>query len=101
MKELARWSSLRWRPRLAHLEGADMKRRDVRRRIAAGFAAAVLMVVVAAPAAAATPGGFTIRHSPANVVDKDGTVTLRIHYSCTGYGAPYDGTDRLIASITS
>ncbi len=69
--------------------------------IAAATTLAVLMAFGVTPVLAASPGDLSVRATPATVIDRDGTVTLKIRYSCTQYEAPYNGTDLLYASIVS
>ena len=69
---------------------------------AAVAAALAIGALGAAPVAAqTTSGALTVDVMSGAVVDKDGTITLRAKYACGQYDAPYDGTDLLIASITS
>jgi len=67
--------------------------------IAAALAVAALGVIPAV--ALADSGDLTVQSIRGAVVDKDGTITLRAKVVCSQYDAPYDGTDWLIASITS
>ena len=47
-----------------------------------------------------SPGSFVADVSGAAVA-KDGVVSLKVRYTCSPYDAPYDGSDLVIASITS
>jgi hypothetical protein len=68
---------------------------------AAVAAALAIAALGAGPAVALAGGGDLSVQAHVALVDKDGTITLRAKYVCSQYDAPYDGTDVLIASITS
>lgn len=74
-----------------------------RKVIAASTALAALTLggLSPAPALALTGGDLTISGLPRTVVARDGIITLRATYNCVQYGEPYNGSDILLASITS
>lgn len=65
-----------------------------------------IVVLAAAPVAARhtvpdlSPGSFVADVSGAAVA-KDGAVSVKVKYACSPYEAPFDGSDLVIASISS
>lgn len=70
------------------------------RRILATIAAFAFMAL-AAPASASTPGDLSVSGLPRSVIDRGGSVTLRVKYACLQYSEPYTGSDIILANITS
>lgn len=67
------------------------------------FAIAVLAAAPVAarrPVAGLEPGAFVADVSGA-IVAKDGVASVKVKYTCSPYEAPFDGSDVVIASITS
>jgi hypothetical protein len=77
-----------------------------RQLIGPTLVALAIVVLAAAPVAAKhpvadfSPGAFVADVYGATH-DRDGVLSLRVRYSCSPYEAPFDGSDLVIASITS
>lgn len=77
-----------------------------RQLIGPTLVALVIVGLAAAPVAAKhpvpdfSPGAFVAdTYGPTH--DRDGSISVRVRYSCSPYEAPYDGSDLVIASISS
>jgi hypothetical protein len=73
-----------------------------RRLLATVTTAAVFAIAAfgAAPVAAVTGGDLTAS-APTSVVDRGGTISLRLKYNCIQYDEPYNGSDVIYAVITA
>lgn len=69
--------------------------------VAIGIAVlAAAPVAAKRPVAGLEPGAFVADVS-GTAVAKDGVASLKVKYTCSPYDAPYDGSDIVIASVTS
>jgi len=77
-----------------------------RQLIGPTLVAFAIVVLAAAPVAAGHPvpdlsPGSLVAEVSGSAVAKDGVVSVKVKYRCSPYDAPYDGSDVVIASITS